>query len=133
MIIRLKLYRLFLKVGIYLLPVPAFSLGWWLWVALGKFLGRPIHYSPHGHLSEIIFGTFVWALVAEHHRVTNFDEIFRERTGSRAAGSACVATSFVLLASLYLNRNKIFPRGLLICDIFALLLLTILLKAPLWI
>ena len=34
MIVRLKLYRLFLKIGIYLLPFPAFQLGWRIWIAL---------------------------------------------------------------------------------------------------
>lgn len=131
MIMRLKLYRLFLKMGIYLLPVPAFKLGWWVWVELCQTFNRPHPYSPHGHLSQILFGTFVWALVAEHHRLTNFDEIFRERTGARASGSACIATSFVLLATLYFSRDQVFPRGLLVCDMFALLLLAILLKAAL--
>ncbi len=100
-------------------------------MGLCQTLKRPYLYSPHGHLSQILFGTFVWALVAEHYRVTNFDEIFRERTGSRAAGSACIATSFVLLATLYFSRNDVFPRGLLVCDILALLVLTILLHAAL--
>ena len=131
MIMRLKLYRLFLKIGIYLLPFPAFLSGWRIWTELCETLNRPHPYTPHGHLSQIVFGTFVWALVAEHHRVTNFDEIFRERTGGRAAGSACVATSFVLLATLYFSRDTLFPRGLLVCDILTLLLLTILLKAAL--
>ena len=131
MIMRLKLYRLFLKIGIYLLPFPAFLFGWRIWTELCETLNRPHPYTPHGHLSQIVFGTFVWALVAEHHRVTNFDEIFRERTGGRAAGSACVATSFVLLATLYFSRDTLFPRGLLVCDILTLLLLTILLKAAL--
>ncbi|MGO8720636.1 MAG: exopolysaccharide biosynthesis polyprenyl glycosylphosphotransferase, partial [Acidobacteriaceae bacterium] len=131
MIMRLKLYRLFLKVGIYLLPIPAFKLGWWTWVWICQILNRQVLYSPHGHLSQVLFGTFVWALVAEHHRLTNFDEIFRERTGARASGSACVATSFVLLATLYFSRDQTFPRGLLVCDMFALLLLAIFLKAAL--
>lgn len=131
MIMRLKLYRLLLKIGIYLLPFPASLLGWLIWVSLCEFLNRAGNYSLHGHLSHILFGTFVWALVAEHHRVTNFDEIFRERTGVRAAGSACIATSFVLLATLFFSRDQIFPRGLLVCDILALFLLTIFLKAAL--
>jgi Undecaprenyl-phosphate glucose phosphotransferase len=131
MIVRLKLYRLLLKIGIYLLPIPAFRLGWWIWEGLCMALNRTTLYSPHGHLSHVVFGTFVWALVAEHHRVTNFDEIFRERTGTRAAGSACIATSCVLLATLYFSRDTVFPRGLLVCDILTLLLLTVLLKAAL--
>jgi Undecaprenyl-phosphate glucose phosphotransferase len=71
----------------------------------------------------------VWGVVAERYRVTSFDEIFRERTGARAAWSACIATSFVLLATLYFSRDDIFPRGLLVCDILTLFILTVLLHA----
>ena len=129
MILRLELYRLFLKIGTYLLPILAFRLGWWYWMMVCAFLDRPVLYSPHGHLSQILFGMFVWAFVAERYRVTSFDELFRERTGARAAWSACIATSFILLAILYFSRNDIFPRGLLVCDLIALLALTILLHA----
>jgi FlaA1/EpsC-like NDP-sugar epimerase len=55
--------------------------------------------------------------------------MYRERTGARAAGSACIATLFVLLATLYFSRNQVLPRGLLICDLLVLLVLTILLHA----
>src|ERR1700677_4104582 len=117
MILRLKLYRLSLKICIYLLPILAFKLGWFAWMALSLTLNRPALYSPQGHLSHVLFGTFVWALVAEHYRVTSFDELFRERTGARAAGSACIATSCILLATLYFSRNTVYPRGLLVFDI----------------
>jgi len=77
----------------------------------------------------MLFGTLVWAFVSEHYRVTSFDELFRERTGARAAWSACLTTSFVLLALLYFSRNDIYPRGLLIWDVTALLALTVMLHA----
>src|SRR5262249_37044046 len=81
------------------------------------------------HLAQVIFGTVVWAFIAEHYRVTRFDELFRERTGARAAWSACIATMCVLLATLYFTRNIAFPRGLMICDVILLLALTVLLHA----
>src|SRR6267143_890 len=111
MILLLRLYRLSLKIAVYLLPILSFKLGWIVWMALLTFLGRPILYSSDGHLNQILFGTFVWASIAEHYKVTSFDELFRERTGARRAGSACIATTFVLLATLYFSRNDIFPRG----------------------
>jgi Undecaprenyl-phosphate glucose phosphotransferase len=129
MILRLKLYRLLLKMSIYLLAVPAFKLGLWIWMALCATLNRPIAYSPHGHITEILFGMIVWALVAEHYRVTSFDELFRERTGARAAWSACIVTSCILLATLYFSKNADFPRGLLVCNVLTLLTLTILVHA----
>jgi Undecaprenyl-phosphate glucose phosphotransferase len=129
LILRIKLYRLFLTIGVYLLPILAFRLGWWFWLVICKFIDRPVLYSPQGHLSQILFGTFVWAFVAQHYRVTSFDELFRERTGAKAASSACIATTFILLATLFFSRNDIFPRGLLVCDLATLFVLTILLHA----
>lgn len=129
MVMRLKLYRMFLKITVYSLPVPAFALGWNVWVAISTYLGRPVSYSVHGHFNQILFVTFVWALFAEHNRVTNFDELFRERTGARRASSACIAATFVLLATLYFSRNGVFPRGLLVCDVVTLLALTLIVHA----
>jgi Undecaprenyl-phosphate glucose phosphotransferase len=129
MIMRLKLYRMFLKIAVYSLPIPAFGLGWSVWVAISTYLGRPVLYSEHGHWNQILFGTCVWALFAEHNRVTSFDELFRERTGVRRASSACIAATFVLLATLYFSRNGVFPRGLLVCDVVMLLALTLIVHA----
>src|SRR6476620_1100058 len=129
MILRLKLYGLSLKVATYLLPILAFYLGWYVWNLSWAFLERPVLFSFHGHVNHMLFGTLVWAFVSERYRVTSFDELFRERTGARAAWSACLATSFVLLALLYFSRNDIYPRGLLVCDVIVLLTLTVLLHA----
>jgi Undecaprenyl-phosphate glucose phosphotransferase len=127
MILRLKIYRMLLKFTTYLLPILAFRLGWWLWELLMTKLNRPVQFSESGHFVTILFGMLVWGVFAEHNRVTNFDELFRERTGARAAWSACTTTFFVLLGTLYFSRNEIFPRGLLVCDLVVLFLLTILL------
>ena len=129
MILRLRLYSLSLKVATYLLPVLAFYLGWFIWSLSWALLGRPVLFTSHGHLNHMLFGTLVWAFVSERYRVTSFDELFRERTGARAAWSACLATSFVLLALLYFSRNDIYPRGLLICNVMILLTLTVMLHA----
>jgi len=129
MILRLRLYRLSLKVATYLLPILAFYLGWCVWRLSCQFLGRPVLFSFHGHYNHMLFGTLVWAFVSERYRVTSFDELFRERTGARAAWSACLATSFILLALLYFSRNDIYPRGLLVCDVIVLLTLTVILHA----
>ena len=129
MILRLKLYSLSLKVATYLLPVLAFYIGWYIWQFASAFLGRPVLFSVHGHLNHMIFGTLVWAFVSGRYRVTSFDELFRERTGARAAWSACLATSFALLALLYFSRNDVYPRALLVCDMIVLLTLTVVLHA----
>jgi Undecaprenyl-phosphate glucose phosphotransferase len=127
MILRLKLYSLLLKVSTYLLPVLAFTVGLRSWTVLCRLWDRPTLYIPH--MSQLLFGTVVWAFLSERYDVTRFDELFRERTGARNAWTACIATSFVLLIALYFSRNQMFPRGLLVCDVLALLILTILLHA----
>jgi Undecaprenyl-phosphate glucose phosphotransferase len=129
MILRLRRYRLSLKLAIYGLPIVVFGIGWWVWMLVAMMLGRPVLYPAGGHLTQILFGTLVWVFIAEHYRVTDFDELFRERTGARAAWSASIATVFILLATLYFSRDAVFPRGLLMCDVVLLLAFTILLRA----
>lgn len=128
MILRLKVYRLFLKLGIYLVAVPGSYLGWRFWRVLCRLVGRPGLYSWHGHLGHILFGAFVWAMVSEHYKVTTFDQLFLQRTRARAVLHACAAAFFILLATLYFSRDALFPRGLLVCDIAATFALTILLQ-----
>src|SRR5216684_2940626 len=113
MILRLRVYRLLLKICTYLLPLPAFALGLWSWTGLCRLFSRPSVFSAQTHLAQLLLGGIAWALLSERYDVTKFDELFRERTGARNASSACIATAFVLL----------------ICDLFALLMLTILLHA----
>ncbi|HVS88023.1 MAG TPA: undecaprenyl-phosphate glucose phosphotransferase [Candidatus Acidoferrum sp.] len=129
MLLRLKLYRLYLKTATYLLPLLAFEFGWRIWLWYWAYIGRPAAYAPQSHFLLVLVSTFVWAFLAEHYRVTSVDELFRERTGARAAWSASLATGLVLLAALYFSRNDRFPRGLLISCVIALLVLAILLRA----
>src|SRR3984893_15882741 len=129
MLLRLKLYRLFLKVNTYLLPFLAWEIGWGMWAFCVALLGRPVRYTDHGHFTLVLFSSFVWAFMSEHYKVTSVDELFRERTGARAAWSASIATAVTLIAALYFGRNIVFPRGLLVCCVAVTLALTVLLHA----
>jgi Undecaprenyl-phosphate glucose phosphotransferase len=129
MLLRLKMYRASLKVTTYLLPFLAFELGWQIWSLCLMFIGRPVRYAHEGHFTLVLFSAFVWAFMAEHYKVTNVDELFRERTGARAACSASVASAVVLIGVLYFEHNDIFPRGLFVCIIVLLLAFTVLLHA----
>src|SRR5262245_25001770 len=129
MLLRLKLYRVLLKLTAYLLPFPAFELGWRIWAATSELIGRPVAYSARGHFALVLFGSCLWAFMAEHYRVTNVDELFRERTGAKAAASATAATAVVLLGIFYFGRSGEFPRGLFVCLLLALLTLTVVLHA----
>jgi Undecaprenyl-phosphate glucose phosphotransferase len=129
MLLRLKMYRLLLKITTYLLPFIAFQIGWQLWASFLESVNRAVLYPRQGHFTLVLFSSFVWAFMAEHYKVTNVDELFRERTGAKAAWAAGLATAVVLIGALYFARNDVFPRGLLVCGIAALLMLTILLHA----
>jgi Undecaprenyl-phosphate glucose phosphotransferase len=129
MLFRLNIYRLLLKVTTYLLPFLAFEIGWQIWAAFVASVGRPVPYARHGHFALVLFSTFVWAYMAENYRVTSVEELFRERTGARAASSASLATAVILLGALYFGRNDIFPRLLFVFSIVALLILTLFLHA----
>lgn len=129
MFLRLKMYRLLLKATIYLLPFLAFEVGWQIWSFSLTVINRPVKYAHGGHLTLVLFSSLVWAFMAEHYKVTNVDELFRERTGARAAWSASIATAVALVGVLYFQRDVVFPRGLIVCCIVALLALTVLLHA----
>jgi Undecaprenyl-phosphate glucose phosphotransferase len=129
MLFRLKIYRLLLRIATYLLPFLAFEVGWQLWVFCATLAGRPVLYPHRGHFVPVLISCFVWAFMAERYSVTNIDELFRERTGARAAWSANLATAVVLLGALYFARDAIFPRGLFVAGMVALLFLTLLLHA----
>jgi Undecaprenyl-phosphate glucose phosphotransferase len=126
MLFRLQIYRLLLKCAIYLLPALAFEIAWPIWALSTATVGRPVVYGHHGHFALLLFSSFVWAYMAERYRVTNVDELFRERTGARAAWSAILATAVVLLGVLYFGRNDVFPRALFVWTMIALLILTLL-------
>ena len=129
MLLRLKMYRLFLKTATYLLPFLAWDVGWALWIFFVRLFDRPLAYPYRGHFALVLISSFVWAFMAELYKVTSVDELFRERTGARNAWSASLATGVVLLSGLYFSRNDIFPRGLFVCCVVALLALTVLLHA----
>src|SRR6266436_2049278 len=129
MLLRLKMYRLFLKVTIYLLPFLVFEIGWKIWAFAATFVNRPVNYPHEGHFTLVLFSAFVWAFMAEHYKVTSVEELFRERTGARAASAASVATSLILMGVLYFGHNAIFPRGLFVCCVITLQALIVLLHA----
>src|SRR5215467_4204654 len=128
MLLRLKLYRLLLKLAVYPLPFAAFYLGLGIWSLSWGLVGRPADFSAHPRLLVPLFSCFVWAFFAEQYNVTSVDELFRERTGVRGVLSASFATSAVLLGILYFSRSADFPRGVFVLGMLTLLLLAVLLR-----
>jgi len=79
MLLRLKLYRLLLKIAVYVLPFLAFQLGWRIWALCLASIERRARYSVDGHFTLVLIGAFLWAVMAEYYKVTSVDELFRER------------------------------------------------------
>ena len=129
MFLSLRIYRLVLTVLTYLLPWLAFEVGHRVWLVLCWYVARPADLSPRRAHRLVVAVSFVWAFVTRHYSVTSIDELFRERTGAKAALSALVATSAIFLAILFFSRDDVFPRGLFVCGILALFILTLLMRA----
>src|SRR2546427_1787770 len=129
MLLRLKLYQLLLKISAYSLPFAGYHIGLRMWSFILPLIDRPTNFVARGHFGMLLFGCFVWALLAEHYKVTSVEQLLRERDGARAVCSVCLATSVVLLAILYFSRKADFPRGLFVSSMFAMLLLAVLLRA----
>ncbi len=129
MLFRLRIYRLLLRIIVYLLVFPAFELGWQIWAVVMKSLNRPVLYFPHGHLNVLVISSLVWAFMSEHYKVTNVDELFRERTGVRNTWSAALATTVILLGTLYFMRDTVFPRALFVSAVAVLIVLTLFVHA----
>lgn len=125
MFLSLRLYRTILTVTTYVLPCVAFEAGYELWVHLWGLWGRPAAFARSDHIGLLLLCSFVWAFMTEHYNVTSLDELLRERTGAKAALSALIATGAIFLAILFFSREDVFPRGLFVCEIAALFLLTL--------
>lgn len=134
MFLSFRIYRLVLTILTYLLPWFAFEVGHHIWELLCWSVARQAIYPRAGHIGLLLLCSFVWAFVTEHYSVTSIDELFRERTGAKAALSALLVTTAIYLAILFFSRDDIFPRGLFLCGILALFILTMLMRALLrWI
>ncbi len=128
MFLSLRFYRLVLTFFTYLLPWIAFEAGYRLWWFGCEYVTRPAIYPHSGHMGLLLLCSFVWAFMSERYRVTSVEELFRERTGAKAALTALVATSSIFLAILFFSRDAVFPRGLFVCGILALFTLTLLMR-----
>jgi len=98
-------YHFYLRVVTYGLPFLSFGAARYLL----RSVGHPdTGLDRYSYFNLLLFMTVIWAIVSEYYRVTSVQELFRERTGIRAAFSTCAAAYAVLLAVLFffhLHRN----------------------------
>lgn len=124
-----RIYRALLSGVVFLLPWPAFYLGYSLWVLTCQYFAWPILFSRHGHGNIILFCILIWGFVAERNHVTSVDELFRERTGGRNAVSAVLVMGALLLAILFFSRDMVIPRVFYLFSLLALFLLILVARA----
>src|SRR5437870_12454590 len=88
-------YHFYLRVVTYGLPFLSFGAARYLL----RSVGHPdTGLDRYSYFNLLLFMTVIWAIVSEYYRVTSVQELFRERTGIRAAFSTCAAAYAVLLA-----------------------------------
>src|SRR5437660_3423712 len=91
-------YHFYLRIATYALPF--FSFG------AARYIRRLFRHPDTGidqysYFNLLLFTTIVWAIVSEYYRVTSVQELFRERTGIKAAFQACATTYAMLLGLLF--------------------------------
>jgi len=91
-------YHFYLRIAAYALPFFSF--------AAAKYIARILGHSNTGidqysYFNLLLFTTVVWAIVCEYYRVSGMQDLFRERTGIRAAFPACAVTYAMLLGLLF--------------------------------
>jgi len=123
---RLNIYRFYLRAITRLLPLASFGLAalvcYWINGPFAK--GEATLY-----LYVLLLTTVTWSGAAEHYGVTSVDELFRERTGIRAALSSWTVVYGINLLVLFMTQSVNFSRLLFVVSGITLLVLTIFMRA----
>lgn len=130
MIRRVNLFRFILRLTCYLLPLIAFTLAWLIRLSatMARFWSA-FEYDPNPYFLLLILTTIVWAVAAESYGLSTFENLWRENTGVKTALAACTMTAVIVLTAAFFFRSVTFSRAFILIAAFALLLLTVLLRA----
>lgn len=120
-------YHFYLRVVAYALPFSSF----WTAQYIRRLAGHPnTGIDRSSYFNLLLFTTVVWAILSEYYRVTSVQELFRERTGIRAAFPACAATYTMLLGLLFFfHLYRDLSRAFLAINGILLLFLTLGMRA----
>lgn len=128
---RLKSFDFYIRLWHYLLPLLAFAVAAYVRFFSIHFEEHPPEYDPRFYFIVLLLTTLVWAIVAEHQRLCNLDELFREYTGIRKSTAACLGTYAVLLVVLFFYRQQNFSRMFFAVSSIALFVLTVITRVAL--
>jgi len=105
MSLRLNSHRFVLRSWFYTLPLLAFPLSFYLRIQLGG--QNPWTRADWiFHIVVVAYATVVWAIAAEHQRLCEIEDLFREYTGSLKCLSACGVTYLALTCLFFFYRQQ---------------------------
>ena len=101
-------YHFYLRIVTYALPFFSFGAARYM----RRVLGHPdTGIDQYNYFNLLLFTTVVWSFVSEYYRVTSVQELFRERTGIKAAFPACTSSCTTTLGfetrAAYLSSGRI--------------------------
>ncbi|MGE5111004.1 MAG: exopolysaccharide biosynthesis polyprenyl glycosylphosphotransferase [Acidobacteriaceae bacterium] len=127
MISRLRYYDLWLRLIAYTLPVLAFLSAFYIRFGLSA-LGWRGEYRLLDYLYLLVFTTVLWAVFADRYKVSSIENLLWERTGLKAAASACLATFAIEVVVLFFIHSVTLSRAFFAMNAVTLLALTLLMR-----
>lgn len=126
---RLNYYRFYLRIADYSLPAIAFAVSTYIEAIVG--VGGPTAgLGRYAYFSLFLQTSVVWAIASEYYGVSSVQELFRERTGVRAAFAACTTTYTATLGVLFFfHEYTTISRAFLLISALNLLLGTLAMRA----
>lgn len=125
MTLRFNSYRFYYRLWCYLLPGVAFILA-----AYARFYDfflqpRRVGHDNHFYVVVWLLTTLVWAIAAQHYRVLQLEELFRENTGIMKSFAAVSATYVSVLCVLFFYRQQNISRVFFAISAVLLFILTV--------
>ncbi len=126
---RLNYYRFYLRIADYSLPAVAFAATAYIETVF-KVGNLTAGLGTYSFFSLFLQTAVVWAIASEYYGVSSVQELFRERTGIRAAFAACTTTYAATLGVLFFfHQYTTISRAFLVISAFNLLVLALAMRA----
>lgn len=127
MISRIRFYNFWLRIAAYSIPCWAFLLAFYFRFHSMLFTG-PAAYSLADYTYLLAFTSVMWAVCADHYRLTRIENLLWDTNAIRASVRTCLATAALQLVVLFFVRSVSFSRMFVVLNIVLLLVLTLALR-----
>ena len=110
MTLRFKPYGFYSRIWLYQLPLLTF-----LAAAYARFYDLRLHPLPISHnngfyIISCLLTTVIWCIAAEHNRLFDIDELFKENTGIHKVSAAVGSTYLIVVCILFFYRQQEMSR-----------------------